>query len=325
MKKPWHYVINQFTSVTRNNFKKALKLSNYHDAALNRVQTDDPMDPDWALLYNRYHPFHLDYVAAYTAWKNAGGQQEGQTLNIDQFLELLVNRVNKWDALVQVETGFEKGTPNYKAIFPNGRAAFNRGAKTARVEAVNVLGQSLASYPPMAAVKLLVDGFYAQLDGARDVQEGAKGSTKNKSQELELQRLETMTEQYRDLGFMINKVADQPQLIEALFDLNVLREGRQTSFTGTLAPMETEAVLIHTFLADDELILKISALPDTHVLFYLATTPGGTDSTAVQVESNVAATTIEAAAFGITDYGTHHYLTVVNPNASEAHYVVELD
>lgn len=328
MNTQWHYLINQFVNVTRKNFSKTLKLSNYHDAYLNKMQTDYPTEPDWALLYNRYHPFHLAYVAAYTAWKNAGGQQKGQTLNTDQLLELLTTKVNKWDALIQSETGFEKGTASYLSIFPQGRAPFGTGGKTERVEAVNVLAENLDAYPALAAVKALVDAFYTLLDDARDTQEGAKGGTKLKSQDVDMRRVEAMTEQYRNLGFLINKTADQPLYIQPFFDLNVLRESRQSVFTGTLDPQENEAILIHTFAADDELQLTITGEPSTPagtmVSFYLATTPNGTDSTVVQVEANAAAITIEASAFGITDYATHRYLTVINGNDMELKYVVEL-
>jgi len=34
METTWKYLINQFIVATRDNYKKALKLSNYHDAAL---------------------------------------------------------------------------------------------------------------------------------------------------------------------------------------------------------------------------------------------------------------------------------------------------
>jgi len=92
---------------------------------------------------------------------------------------------------------------------------------------------------------------------------------------------------------------------------------------------ENEAILIHTFLADDELQLEIIAAtpppPSTMVQFYLATTPGGTDSTAVAVEANVAPTSITAAAFGIINYATHRYLTAINTNAMQLKYVVELE
>ena len=60
MEKPWNFLINSFLSVSRNNFIKTLKLSNYHDAMLKKAMTNNSADPDWAFLYNRYHPFHLE-------------------------------------------------------------------------------------------------------------------------------------------------------------------------------------------------------------------------------------------------------------------------
>ncbi|MCF8459473.1 MAG: hypothetical protein K9G46_02020 [Flavobacteriales bacterium] len=328
MNTTWHFLVNQFENSTSKNYAKAFKLSNYHDAYLHKMFVDHPGEPDWDLLYNRYHPFHQLYVSIYTAWKNAGGQQAGQTLNLDQLLVLLLTRVNKWDALVQAVDGFEKGTVNYKSIFPQGRAPFGTGAKTLRVEAVNVLKQNLAAYPALASVETLVDDFYTLLDNARDTQEGAKGGTKQLSQEVDEKRILAMTEQYRNLGYLINKGADTPQMIAPFFDLNVLRESRQTEFTGTLDPLENEAILIHTFVADDEMRIGIkgsATIPNgTMVNFYLASTPNGTDSTVVQVEADVLSTIIAAADFGITNYSTHRYLTVVNPNAEEMRYVVEL-
>ena len=64
----WQYLVNQFLVATRRNYKKALKLSNYHDAYLKKMMTDNPGDPDWATLYNRYHPFHVTYTGIYTEW-----------------------------------------------------------------------------------------------------------------------------------------------------------------------------------------------------------------------------------------------------------------
>ena len=58
----WHYLVNQFLNATVGNYKKALKLSNYHDAYLKKMMDEHPGDPDWATLYNRYHNFHQMYV-----------------------------------------------------------------------------------------------------------------------------------------------------------------------------------------------------------------------------------------------------------------------
>ena len=327
MKKIWNYLRNQFLIVTKNNFKKALKLSNYHDALLKKTMNADP-DPDWALLYNRYNPLHLAYINAYTKWKNAGGTQEGQTLNLDQLLVLLVTKVDKWD--VQVQNVFDKKSKDYKIIFPDGRTPFNSGAINTRIIAVKNLGSALTPYGALATVKTDVDAFYILLDDARDVQEGAKGGTKTSSGELDQKRIPAMTMQYGDLGFLMNKYMDNPLAIAPFFELAELRGHQQVLFTGTLDPAENEPVLVHTFVADDEIRFQITIDPKSksapakaQAEFYLATTPGGTDSTAVVIMAG-AEQKLFASAFDIKDFGTHRYLTAINPGSATLDFEIEL-
>lgn len=329
METPWHYTSNQFLSATVDNYKKAFQLSTFHDAFLNLRMTTDPMDPDWALLYNRYRPFHVAYINEYTDWKTSGGLHEGNTLTVDQLLALLPARVDTWDSQVKALPGFEKGSAPHQAMFPLGRKPFGKGSKDARVNAVKVLADAMIPYVSLAAVMGAVNMFHSQLLAARLAQISTISDTNLKSTGVNQRRIEVMIEQYRDLGFLIDKSADLPEYINPFFNLNVLRESNQVRFTGTLDPSENEAILIHTFLADDELQLEIIAAtpppPGTMVQFYLATTPGGTDSTAVAVEANVAPTSITAAAFGIINYATHRYLTAINTNAMQLKYVVELE
>lgn len=326
MERTWHFLVNQFLMATIRSYKKALKLSNYHDAYLKKKMDDHPAEPDWATLYNRYHPFHVAYVAVYSDWKNAGGQQGGQTLNLDQMLTLLVSKASKWS--ITVQGVFEKNTLEYKALFPKGLKIFSNGAYIDRITAVQTLGTALAPHAALATLKTEVDNFYTALDNARDNQEGAKGDTKSGSTEVENGRQHIMTEQYRNLGFLINKGAQNPALIEPFFELSILRDHRQTLFTGTLDPAETEQVLIHTFVEDDELELNLTGettVPaGTQVQLYLASIAGGTNSTPVNMTVNTGKQTIQASAFGALDFGTHRYLTIVNSTGYEMHYEIEL-
>lgn len=326
MERTWHYLVNQFIMATSRSYKKALKLSNYHDAYLKKRMDDNPLDPDWATLYNRYHPLHLAYVNSYNLWKNAGGQQSGRTLNLEQLLILLATKAAKWS--ITVQGVFDKKTGQYKALFPQGLKLFTNGAYVTRIAAVQTLGTALTPHAALAALKTEVDTFYTAIDLARDTQEGTKGATKQQSETLEADRILIMTEQYRNLGFLINKGAENPLLIEPFFELQILRDHRQVLFTGTLDPAETEQVLIHTFVADDELELNLTGADTipagTQVQVYLASTPGGTNSTAVNMIVNNGKVTIEASAFGAIDFGTHRYLTVVNTTAFEMHYEIEL-
>ena len=81
MANSWKYLENQFNVSTKNNFKKAVKISIYHDAQLN---TQKVIKPALVPIYNRYHPLHETLNTAYDQWKSAGGSQEGQTLNMTQ-------------------------------------------------------------------------------------------------------------------------------------------------------------------------------------------------------------------------------------------------
>jgi len=320
MKKTWQYLFNQFLNATRDNYKKAVKLSNYHDADLNTKKATEPL---LVPIYNRYHSLHQRLVTEYNAWKSAGGSQEGQTLNLDQLLDLAVGMLPQWEVDVQAAgAAFLKGTPNYKTIFPNGRKSFTRGSLDDRINAFDTLAKNMIPFPPLAALMATVAGVYTNLDGARDAQEGAKGTVKTGSGKVETARAAAMTMQWRNLGFSMDAFFDKIDYIESMFDLATLRESSQRIFTGTLDPSENEAVLIHTFLADDELRLKSNG--NATINFYLSDVANGVNSTPVTVNDG-AETVIQISAFNVPDYGTFRYLTAVNQSAGETtQYVVEV-
>ena len=112
---------------------------------------------------------------------------------------------------------------------------------------------------------------------------------------------------------------------EALESYNKIREKRMLlgKYSGTISAKEKKAaVLIHTFLPNDQ--LKLKAIADSgSISFYLANVQKDTNSTAVVILKGTQ-NTITAAAFGITDYGTHRYLTAVNNTGKDMKYEVEL-
>ncbi len=319
MEREWHYLENTFSNVTERNYKKALIISNYHDAAIKAAMDAEP-DPDFATLYNRYHPLHVALVEEYTRWKNAGGIQEGNTLNLEQLLGLMVTKLDNWDPRIQIVHA--KTTPRYKQIFPDGKKPFYQGSKDTRVEAVNTLSQNIGAEAPLATIKAEVDTYYTDLSTARDTQAGSKAGSKISATVLVAVIEAAMKMQYGNLGFLINKFMDTPQVIAPFFDVPTIRERDQRIFTGTLDPLENEAVLTHTFLADDELRLKIEGTAPAK--FYLGSEPNGIDSTPIEVAGNHEVK-ITASQFGITNYHEHRHLTVVNTsNTIILKYLVEL-
>src|SRR6185295_19510832 len=123
MRRIWIYLINPFLVLGLRNFKKAVKISTWTDAAL-AARVGDPF---YAARYAVYHPIHLALVAAYNEWKAQRGTQKGSTVLLKVLMEQLVpGKINAWDALVQ--TVFAKGSPGYVAILPNGHSPFNEGS-----------------------------------------------------------------------------------------------------------------------------------------------------------------------------------------------------
>ena len=313
----WKYIDNQFEVNTKSSYKKALILSNYHDAAL---QAQSAANPTLLPLYTRYHPLHLAYVDQYNSWKKAGGAQQGQTLNLEQQLDIAYTNLDDWD--VQVQVVYKKTTPEYKSIFPDGRKPFTKGGIDGRINAYDTLGKSMDGDAALAAIKTQVDTAFATLDTARDTQEGAKSTKTGSSQQVDIARAAAMNMQYRNMGFIIDNFFDSRVMeCNSLFNLQTLRESDQSIFTGTLELNETEAVLIHTFAANDELRLKI----DTNgpINFFLASTPGGTDSNPVTLNSAAEITTI-IDAFGAKDLPLHRFLTAVNNSGVITKYRVQL-
>ncbi len=323
MESTWKYLDNQFIVNTNTNFLRALKLSNYHDAALLMAQNNNPL---FIPIYNRYHPLHLNFVQKYNDWKSAGGSQEGETLNVSQQLTIAYAKIDAWDVAIQVV--YPKSTPRYKSIFPGGRKPFNQSGITSRVNAYQTLSQNIGADPALLTVKTDVDATYLILDTARDQQEGAKASTKFDSAGVDNARIAIMDMQYRDMAFILDSFyVEREAICNALFDLPTLRDLQQNTFTGTLALSENKAIVARTFVADDDLSLEVSTdvvEPAFAVSFYLATTPNGTDSTAIQVSVNAGKLHIKASAFGISDYGTHRHLTAVNNSGVVVQFEVDL-
>lgn len=307
MVKTWQYLTNQFENSTVSSYKKAVKLSTYHEADLRvKSQTEPSLIP----IHNRYQSVHDMFVQEYNSWKSAGGSQEGQTLNLEQLLEVAYANISDWDLNIQVAgPSFRKGTPAYKAIFMNGKNPFGKGSIDDRINAYDTLAKNMMPYTEIMEIKDEVELVYKSLDIARDEQLGAKGTVRSKSGNVEAARVNAMTMQWRDLGFAMDAFWDKPLYIESMFDLATLRDNSQTTYTGTLDPLENSAILTHTFVSDDELKLKNKGKGTLH--FYLATMPNGTDSHSLIVEPNTEVV-VPMTDFGIENYSLHRFLTVVN-------------
>lgn len=316
----WHYLINQFLTATRNNFKKAVKLSRYHDFKLQGAMAANPLDPDFALLYNRYHPFHLALEAAYSAWVSSGGAHKGETITFDQLIGLMIGKVKKWDVAVQIT--YDDTTGRYASIFPQGHKPYYSSDIDMKIAAIRTLSTNIGSDPALGGVKAQVDAYYTQLTGTRGTQEIALGATPIQSRALDDARIDAMNGQYQNLGFLMNKVPDDPTRFKVIFDVETLTHPDQSIWKLHLDALENHPTLIHTFDPTDQLRLKSTG--HGGVTAYLASTPGGTDSTPVAVTA-LHELIFHASDFAVADYSVNRYLTVVNNSAtSDTRFVLEL-
>ena len=319
MEKNWQYLSNQFVNATKNSFKKAVIISRYHDSVLATAASLPTPDPDMVLLYDRYNPLHETLSLAYNSWRAQGGTQQGSTLSLAQLINLLPEKIFNWQSRVGVI--YASSSAQFKTLFPNGRAPFNKGSKDLRLDAVDSLAIALGTDPALATLKVDVQAFYAQLLTARQMQIGDIATTRSDSTGLEQAILAAMKMQYRNLGLLMNKI-ENTESIEVFFDLATIRERDQSVFTGTLDPEEIEEVLVHTFVAEDELRLKNNGLAP--IKFNLGSTPGATNSASITLDASEERT-VTASEFGITDYHLFRYLTVTNTTSSlTTHYLVEL-
>jgi len=306
-----------FANATRTSYSKANKLSHYHHAALRKaIETY----PSLQVLYDRYHPLHEVFSKKYNKLSSAGGVQKGEGVNVKQQLKLAMDKLEDWD--IQIQVIHRKNTPRYKELFPQGHKPFRRGGLDSRISSFDILSRSIGDEAALAVLKAEVDASYQLLELARKAKDGAKGNKKSGSGNLKTAKRDIMDMQYRNAAWIAdNFFSTREGMCNMLFDLQTLRDKRQRHFTATLKPQETKAILVRTFVADDQLRLKLEG--EGSVTFYFATTRGGINSQPVTISSNEDRT-ITVSAFGISDYSKHRYLTVVNEGGEAVRVVVEV-
>ncbi len=315
MKKTWSYFVNPFLVLGKKNFKKAVKISTYHDSALLAASGD----PFYAAMYASYHPFHLALVAAYNTWKTAGGMQKGSTLTVGELLNTLSPlKINAWDAQVQVV--LPKGSPDYVAVLPNGHQPFQEGEIDERINAVQQLGLALVPFAGLAATKADVDTFHGQLNTARNTQLGKKGDTEHFSDMLRDKITEAMVAMYANMGLCINNHPAEPVELEPLFDLDTVRSHYQSVFAGILSGNENKLLLERTFTALDEMRLQSKA--GTKLGFYMSANAedGPAGYTVIEVAAN------SKLIVNVTDFGplTNRFLHVINTEVTKGEYKVQI-
>ena len=304
--RPWIYTTNPIDKACDRSFINALQMSNYHDSALASVKTDT----FFTGLYGTYHPIHVAFKNAYDNWKTQGGNQQGETLNLKQLLQLLShNKIQTWD--IKIQNIYPQSTPQYKRLLPNHRAPFQNGLQTERIHAVQSLSKAIGADTALAAVKADIDNFYTQLDTVHVNQKSTLVTTKSQSSALDTARVAMCNAQYANLGALIQRFAASPEKIEQYFDQKALRHATQVLFTGNLKANIIHTIVKHTFSETDEIYLSNTGVAPLE--FYLAENKSEKPGTSIYKLAPATSQTIPETTLGKL---TNTYVTVYNPDAN---------
>ena len=259
----WSYLVNPILNATEDSMLIALKLSTYHDNALNTAKSD----PFILALYNSYHPFHVALKAAYDAANTQQALKQGETLNIKQLLKLLSStKIQQWD--IKIQNAYPQSSVQYKKLLPNRRAPFQTGEQIERIRSVQSLSQAIGADKALVTLKAEIDSTYTLLEAAYNNQKSSINTTKTKSNDFETARIAMSNAQFANYGALIQKYAATPEIIAKYFDLSILHSSHQVLFTGHVKPTEVNTVVKHHFTDDDE--IKINNLGTTAFQVYLA-------------------------------------------------------
>ena len=316
--KPWKFTDDQFEIETRDNVKKAIILSTFHDRNLRVLSLQYP-----ALLplYTRYHVVHLAFIAGYDAHTSSGEVQQGDRKTVTQSLKaskLLLTE--EW--IPSISKIYKISSPEYMAIFPNGLKPFNSGGIDKKIKAFNILSLNIGADPALATIKTVIDSTYTALLLTRTGQNDAKTNTASSSALLEPLRFAAMKMMYRNLGNIMDNFCDTVAVMCALvFDLVTLRESAQKVYRGNILRMASKNILSHTFLADDEFAIKI--IGTGSYKFNLSSTATGVDNTEVEVFANIK-TIIKISQFEVTDYSNYRFLNLVSSSSEAGSFRLQL-
>ena len=302
----WIYSTNPMLSVTASWYRLAIRISSFHLTRLLTRAGDPVYDP----MIESYTPVNTTLVNAYTAWKQQGDSQLGQTLDFNNMLMLLSStKIGKWD--IALQNIYDNKTSQYKTLLPHKRTPFQSGKQEEVLSAVKVLSEAAEKDPKLATISAEITQFYGDLQKAFDAQKQSIGNTSFTSSAVEKARVAMCVAQFADLGGVIQANPADPDAICYFFDQLALREGTQVIYTGGSKPQQVKNILVHTFAAGDQLKLEGDESL-TEQWFYLASQKDGKPGDKIIKIAASEIKTIDVEELGDL---ANRYLMVYNPNA----------
>ncbi len=210
----WHYLENQFDTVTRNSRKRMNSIAADTGAKLN---TGAQNVPAIAPIRDAFTSAKTTWDATYQAWANAKATYRSATAALDILFASLRetpshgerSKVDRWESRVAAE--WAKSHPVYIQLFPLGREPLTTGSREQIIGAVQQLGTRLQAKSTDATLSVEqqtlltslateVADFHGQLESARNRQQEMEGLVDTTAATCESQRLEMATILYATLA-----------------------------------------------------------------------------------------------------------------------------
>lgn len=212
----WSPLNNQFYNATKNSVPTFTTLSTDHASKL----TARSSDPVIAALMSAYTPFHTDYLEKLANYNNKEAFYNSHTKRVEDNDAELIKMIGRWD--VHVQTVYYNDTPEYMAIFPNGRAPFQGGRRESRLAALKQLSEALSSFMQLHQLHLMVADFYDVCIKARDKQQQMEQEVQYARQIFKEAHEAAAGQMYRNLGMLMYHFGASPQILQ-FFQVNLIR------------------------------------------------------------------------------------------------------
>lgn len=224
----WHYLENQFDSVTKGNRKLINAILKDHQGKLKGAAASEPK---FQPLLDNLQPVYADWIKKYGEWKQAQAAYGAATVAFENQLEALQqmppgdgrSKIDEWAS--KIASYWPASSPHYSFLLPRGREPFTTGTREEIVDEVqrfagrlavkqaeltqlggqaDITPDQRAEYIEQAAALGALEGkanaFYALLNGARTTQTEKGSAVEQLSGQVRGARLAAAEALYRNLA-----------------------------------------------------------------------------------------------------------------------------
>ena len=236
---------NRFATATRNNPVKAGTIGNDVEATLAEKAAADL--PTYGTMYNTYKTANHIYQQLLASHAYSIGQKEGASQTLAEMIDEMRAKGRLWKR--GIDAVYNEGTPEYKAIFPDGITPFSTGKQTDMLTYTHGVSLALVGLPLVSSVKSDVDAELAKFTGINLGQKGKVSATKAASDELEAGRKNLCDSLLLVQGQLIVLFYKMPEVIDAFFPMELINHAAQTVYTDNIAAGEVVHFVVKRTLA----------------------------------------------------------------------------